>query len=170
MRDPSPGPDNVWGTRDDDYGDLRLQATSPCVDMGVPTARPIGQDLGGHPRLLDGDLDGAMRVDMGAHEFGHVRLTMTTPLPNRVVLVFSGTAGLPVLLGIGSPSATGFMLAPLGELYLNPAQPMLIVAVGSLPQTLSLAYQSGTHELAVQAVALGGKGGTLSNPQFLSVR
>ena len=34
MRSPSPGADGTWTTADDDYGDLRLQFTSPRVDAG----------------------------------------------------------------------------------------------------------------------------------------
>lgn len=51
---------------DDDYGDLRLQAGSPCIDVGDPAfvAQPGETDLEGHARVLCG------RVDMGAHEFG----------------------------------------------------------------------------------------------------
>src|SRR5690606_9587759 len=38
VRDPSPGADGVWGTVDDDYGDLRLRPGSPCIDAGDSTA------------------------------------------------------------------------------------------------------------------------------------
>jgi len=66
MRPPGPGPDGMWGGVDDDYGDLRLQAGSPCIDAGDPAflAQPGETDLDGHARVLCG------RVDMGAYEFG----------------------------------------------------------------------------------------------------
>ncbi len=66
VRNPDPGPDEVWGTEDDDYGDLRLTAGSPAIDTGDPidTLEPGVSDLDGHARVLCG------RVDMGAYEFG----------------------------------------------------------------------------------------------------
>jgi hypothetical protein len=66
MRSPDPGPDGTWDGVDDDYGDLRLQAGSPCIDAGDPgfVAQPGETDLEGHARVLCG------RVDMGAYEFG----------------------------------------------------------------------------------------------------
>ncbi len=66
VRAPDPGPDGMWDGVDDDYGDLRLQAGSPCINTGDPAFVPApGEtDLDGHARVLCG------RVDMGAYEFG----------------------------------------------------------------------------------------------------
>jgi parallel beta-helix repeat protein/predicted outer membrane repeat protein len=66
VRSPDPGPDGSWDGVDDDYGDLRLRAGSPCNDAGDPgfVAKPGETDLEGHARVLCG------RVDMGAYEFG----------------------------------------------------------------------------------------------------
>ncbi|MDO8629886.1 MAG: right-handed parallel beta-helix repeat-containing protein, partial [Phycisphaerales bacterium] len=66
VRPPNPGPDGTWNGVDDDYGDLRLRAGSPCIDAGDPAfvAQPGETDLDGHARVLCG------RVDMGAYEFG----------------------------------------------------------------------------------------------------
>jgi hypothetical protein len=66
VRPPDPGPDGTWDGVDDDYGDLRLQAGSPCIDAGDPgfVAQPGETDLEGHARVLCG------QVDMGAYEFG----------------------------------------------------------------------------------------------------
>lgn len=66
VRLPTPGADGTWGGADDDYGDLRLQAGSPCIDAGDPgfVPQPGATDLDGHTRVLGG------RVDMGAYEFG----------------------------------------------------------------------------------------------------
>jgi hypothetical protein len=64
VRMPSAGPDGVWGTDDDDFGDLHLREDSPCIDAGDRAA----------PNLPATDLDGNPRVqgcfaDMGAFEF-----------------------------------------------------------------------------------------------------
>ena len=55
VRNPSPGADVTWGTPDDDYGDLRLQLTSPAIDAGDIAAVPFGvtTDLLGYPRFVD---------------------------------------------------------------------------------------------------------------------
>jgi parallel beta-helix repeat protein len=73
VRNPSPGPDGVWGTADDDYGDLRLREVSPCINAGANTAVTVPPfpmdptntfiiDLAGNPRILGGI------VDLGAYE------------------------------------------------------------------------------------------------------
>ena len=66
VRSPDPGPDGTWDGVDDDYGDLRLQGGSPCIDAGDPgfVAQPGETDLEGHARVL------CEYVDMGAYEFG----------------------------------------------------------------------------------------------------
>jgi predicted outer membrane repeat protein len=72
VRSPSPGGDGTWGTADDDYGDLRLQATSPCINAGSNAAVPAGvtTDLAGNRRII------GPSVDMGAYEYG-VTATVT---------------------------------------------------------------------------------------------
>jgi len=84
------GPDGQWGTEDDDYGDLRLSAGSPCIDaadnFAVPpdeydldedgdTDEPVPVDLDGNPRFVNdpctedtGNGEPPI-VDMGAYEF-----------------------------------------------------------------------------------------------------
>ena len=83
VRNPSPGPDGVWGTLDDDYGDLRLQAGSPCIDAGnnaAAVAAGLLTDLDGHLRFFDDPATPDCRwapgtcgtppiVDMSAYEF-----------------------------------------------------------------------------------------------------
>ncbi len=63
-RNPGPGSDGQWGTADDDYGNLRLQTGSPCMDAGDNAAIPAGvtADLDGHARVIN------CLVDMGAYE------------------------------------------------------------------------------------------------------
>src|SRR5262249_43253794 len=72
VRSPSVGADGIWGTIDDDYGDLRLQPTSPCIDFGYNTYVPAGvtTDAGGNARLIDipGVRNPGAIVDFGAYE------------------------------------------------------------------------------------------------------
>jgi hypothetical protein len=78
VRNPSVGADGVWGTADDDYGDLHLTATSPAVDAGDNALLPLDEydldgdgdtgellpiDLAGRPRICNGV------VDIGAYEY-----------------------------------------------------------------------------------------------------
>ena len=91
INSPSSGIDGVWGTVDDDYGDLRLLKTSSCIDAGdntaVPqdtedidndlnTTEPLPWDLDKNPRFYDAPLTAdtgigtAPIIDMGAYEFG----------------------------------------------------------------------------------------------------
>jgi len=76
VRPPSAGPDEMWGTDDDDGGDLRLSAGSPGIDAGRNDAHTSGKvlDLGLAPRFVDdptvtdvGVGEGPL-VDMGAFE------------------------------------------------------------------------------------------------------
>jgi hypothetical protein len=90
MRGPSRGPDLVWGTSDDDYGDLRLGHQSAAIDAGnrlvLPadssdldhdgdTSEPIPIDLDGNERTVDNPAvadRGTIappQLDRGAYEY-----------------------------------------------------------------------------------------------------
>jgi len=85
VREPNPGPDGDWDGVDDDYGDLRLGASSPAIDSGTNSAVSLPTDLDGDPRIVDGDMDGTATVDMGAYEF------QTYPLEVSLAGTGSGT-------------------------------------------------------------------------------
>ncbi len=91
VREPDAGPDGLWATDDDDYGNLHLSLDSPVIDAGdnaeVPadeldfdgdgdTTEPMPFDLDGYDRFVDDPLTPdtgagvAPIVDMGAYEFG----------------------------------------------------------------------------------------------------
>lgn len=55
VQPPSPGTDGLWGTEDDDYGDLGLTAVSPAIDAGDNNMVPTGvtTDINGDPRFVD---------------------------------------------------------------------------------------------------------------------
>ena len=59
---PSPGADGIWGTEDDDLGDLHLQSDSPCIDAGTSDNAPVN-DIVGTPRPQGAGFD------MGAYEY-----------------------------------------------------------------------------------------------------
>lgn len=61
--------------RNDDFGDLRLQRSSPCVNTGRPQLwlRPNEVDLDGLPRVL------GRHVDMGAYEYPIPSVVVTSP-------------------------------------------------------------------------------------------
>jgi len=42
---------------------------SPCIDAGDNNAVTVPNDLDGNPRIVDGDYNGSIIVDMGAYEF-----------------------------------------------------------------------------------------------------
>ncbi len=84
-----PGTPGVDEGANDDYGDLHLQQTSPCIDAGddaaVPvdsadldgdedTAEPTPYDLDSRARSANGDCIGRTTVDMGAFEFNWLHL------------------------------------------------------------------------------------------------
>jgi hypothetical protein len=74
LRPPSAGTDGVFGTVDDDYGDLRLGYQVAAIDAGDNAAVTSTVDLSGGPRLLDDAMVAdtgngtAPIVDMGAYE------------------------------------------------------------------------------------------------------
>jgi len=75
VRSPSPGPDALWGTSDDDYGDLRALPGSPCIDAGlgdggvtVPVTDMVGNPRLDDPGVLDTGAGSPTYVDMGAYE------------------------------------------------------------------------------------------------------
>jgi hypothetical protein len=71
VTNPSPGLDGDWGTTDDDFGDLHLQVSSPCIDAGDRSAPNLPLlDLDDQPRVQ------GCFVDMGVFEF---------PMPDPIV-------------------------------------------------------------------------------------
>lgn len=73
-------------------GDYRLGVKSACVDAGDNAAAQIpAEDLGGEPRLFDGDGDGSAVVDIGADELRahHVPATYGT-IQSAIVAAAAG--------------------------------------------------------------------------------
>jgi len=66
VRMPDPGPDEAWGTIDDDYSDLRLRPISSLIDKGNSAAVPVDviTDIARRARIM------GAAVEIGAYEFG----------------------------------------------------------------------------------------------------
>jgi Right handed beta helix region len=88
------GADGLARTEDDDF---RLGVFSPCMDAGDNASVPAGLlfDLVGAPRIVDGDMVGGDRVDMGAYE--------TPPFPPIPAL--SGAWLVALIFGLGIAAA-----------------------------------------------------------------
>ena len=72
VRNPNRGADSIWGTADDDLGDVHLQSTSRAIDAGLNSAVPSSTslDFDGNPRFADttGVHDPGVIVDIGPYE------------------------------------------------------------------------------------------------------
>ncbi|MEQ8762335.1 MAG: hypothetical protein RL885_00310 [Planctomycetota bacterium] len=67
-----PGPGNLDAAPHltaPDIGDYRLSCDSPAIDAGANVFPPEDDDIDGQPRYVDGNSDGFVQIDMGAHEF-----------------------------------------------------------------------------------------------------
>jgi len=68
--------------------DLHLRSTSPCIDAGMNVAPELAAtDFEGDPRRIDGNYDGKAKVDIGADEYGPLKLTS----PNGGEVIPSGS-------------------------------------------------------------------------------
>ena len=94
VRTPAVGVDAKWGTADDDYGDLRLQFPSPCIDAGNNGSIPasIATDIDGQPRFFDfpGVKSAGAVIDMGAHELGLTLGLLSVAAGQKLVLPGGG--------------------------------------------------------------------------------
>lgn len=162
------GPDDVAGNLDDD---LRLTAQSPCLD-GADSTSVTGTDLLGMPRRLDGNLDGGIRADMGAHEFGLATLTASVTRTVGQASVTLAVAGDPTTLAIlclGAPGSS-VPVASFGDLLVDLLQPTLFVSLGALPAQLQASATVSGATVRAQALGLTATlRGTFSNAVTLGL-
>jgi hypothetical protein len=156
-------------------GDCSLKSKSPCIDAGNPVLTPGGTDVAGNPRLLDGDFDRTLIVDMGAYEFDHVHLAVSGSATPGGTLLFTttGQAGLSLLMFIGLEQSE-FLVAHYGSLFIDLSQPWLSLAIGSIPDTsrvdidptLPVPLTVHLQELALDVAARAGNFGNLVTLNF----
>jgi uncharacterized repeat protein (TIGR01451 family) len=157
-RNPTPGIDGNWGTADDDYGDLRLDLSSPAIDAGDNTGVPGGvlTDLAGKPRFVDIEeiadtgYGSPPIVDLGAYEarFG-VEITKTvniqSPLEGQVItymIIVENTGTITVANGIISDDLPGD-LTFIGPVEITPSQ---AGKPGTTPPLLAYDLTIGANE------------------------
>ena len=147
VRNPGPGTDGTWGTADDDYGDLRLQLTSPAIDAGDNSAVPAGisTDLAGNPRFFDlptrpdTGSGTAPMVDMGAYEA--LLLSVSFSAASHSTAESAGTANVLVQLSSASSSTVTVPFTLSGSAQRNSdytlASTSITIPAGSTTGTIS---------------------------------
>ncbi len=119
---------------DPDAGDLSLLPDSPCIDVGSLDLVSDDRDLVSNPRILDGNLDRSMQVDMGAFEFSNLSwiLEGAASPGNTVTIETKGKPGLVVVFCAGL-AAGRTCLDPLGLLFIDLSQPWVAIPLGVIP-------------------------------------
>jgi len=155
FRNPTPGLDGVWGTADDDYGNLQLSSGSSCIGAGSTSALPSGTttDLAGNPRVV------GSAVDMGAYEFQPQSALYTlifiqspsntiagnTINPAIVVMALNGTGSIVTDISLTLAIDTG----PAFSLFGTPTEATNSVGLATFSD-ISL-QTAGTYTLAATA-------------------
>ncbi len=141
-------------------GNLRLLSTSVCIDAGDPSDAPQGLDVFGYPRFLDGNLGGVQRVDMGAHEFSNISLSIAgTATPGgSLAITSSATPSISLaVLVLGLDTPFGIPVFNFGNLFINLAGPTDLITMpvnGTLPMSLPLGIATPLR-VGFQLVGLG---------------
>lgn len=156
------GADNVPATEDDDF---RILPVSPCLDAGDPATKLLGLDHGAGLRLLDGDLDGGMRVDIGAHEYAPLQLEIRR-VGSSLQVDLLGDARLFAVLVVGA-EGPGLLVAPFGELRVDLLQPLLVLPVAPVPTRLLLPLPATPLGIVLQGAGFTAGAGVLTRERAL---
>ena len=136
-------------------GDFRLQPGSPAIDAGHATVLPQWpRDVYGAPRLLDGDFDRVARVDLGAHEWGMVRLELGgNPFAGQAfTLRGTGQSGSFAILVLGATPKLGIPVPGIGALFTS--DPWAVLPWGPLPTQAKLTVPASLKGVLLQVQAL----------------
>ena len=146
-------------------GDLSLQPGSPCIEAADPGELPVGLDIDGDSRILDGDLNGQLALDMGADEVApiHLAISGSTAVGSTLTFDTTGSPGLPAVMGIGRPGE--LFVPPFGVLVADPfGTPFFLLSWPTTPSSVPLTVPAGlSGTLVFQEVALAPGAGTVSN-------
>lgn len=116
-------------------GDLRLRASSPLIDAGLPW--PARADLAGVSGSVDGNLDGFEAPDIGCYE--STPLLLTASAPGNVLSFRLDAPTAPNLLGVVLFGLDdGVIRVPgLSPILIDPALVVAPAYVGALPLAAS---------------------------------
>ncbi|MCB9883557.1 MAG: right-handed parallel beta-helix repeat-containing protein [Planctomycetes bacterium] len=155
--------------------DYRIRSNSACIDTGRAGFLPSGLDLSGCPRAQDGDLDGMLRIDIGAFEYDNLHLEVTgSPTPGGT-LSFNATTSVGGLLAIRvigtAPGEVPFV--PFGSIFVDLMSPVFLQDIG-IPGRTQVPIPIGTPTplpLFVQDIAVtpSASAGNTSNPVALVI-
>lgn len=140
-------------------GDVHLAAGSPCIDAGDPALVVVGADFERDSRLLDGDLDGTVRLDIGADEHALLHLEVLSTLgQGPLTVVSSGPPGLAALLLLGRPGVSFLPFA--GTVFMEPDA--FVTPWPATPSSVSVAVPPGlSGSFHAQELAFDGNGAFL---------
>jgi hypothetical protein len=108
-------------------GDFRLRPDSPCIDAGTNGLALLATDIQGLPRVMDGNDDGIVTVDMGAYEFNPYRFEPALELiANGFQFKIRGEPGKSVRIEVSHDLVNWQLLAvvpipAMGQTLIDPA-------------------------------------------------
>ncbi len=129
----------------------RLTSSSPAIDVGDPAASAVSSIDGDiDPRVLDGDLDGAQRLDMGWDEYN----------PTTLAVVGTATPGGSLMFQVDAPPGWNFALAystgvqgivaaPFGSILIDPSQ-LVLFGAGAVPGVTNVNIPGGPSLLGIE--------------------
>ncbi len=140
-------------------GDFHVQPTSPTIDAGVMTAF-VRADNETNARVVDGDGDGLLEVDVGCYERTPIHLAANWDAQSRLMWI-DGTTSLPGSFGFVLFSFDdGLMQFPgQGPILIDQASYVPFMLTGPLPQQWVFSLQNYVNppgqRLVMQILGIG---------------